>query len=115
MIEINSDIWYGISTKTVPIVQIWYEIWRCNMKFLMYPTTVKMLATEIINTCNAYISREINVDELTRVIMHYADNSPEMLFKAHELNPTVLNRIGKKRATLINKVLTGYQQQMQIK
>lgn len=73
-----------------------------------------MLAAEIISVCDAYISRKIDINELKIVIVHYADNSPEMLFKAEKLNPTVLNRIGKKRAALINKVLTGYQQKMQI-
>jgi len=35
-----------------------------------------------------------------------------MLFNAQELNPTILNRIGKKRATIIDKLLDGYQQKM---
>jgi len=36
-----------------------------------------------------------------------------MLFNAKELNPTVLNRIGKKRATLVEKLLSGYQLKFQ--
>lgn len=84
------------------------------MQFLMYPTTVKMLAAEIIKVCDAYIARKIDIDELRKFIAHYADNSPEMLFAADELNPTVLNRIGKKRATLIKKILGGYQLKMRI-
>lgn len=79
------------------------------MEFLLYPTTVKMLAAEIIIVCDAYISRKISTDDLKRTVTHYANNYPEMLFNAQELNPTILNRIGKKRANLINKMLDGYQ------
>lgn len=79
------------------------------MEFLMYPTTVKMLAAEIIAACDAYISRKIGVEDLRELIFHYADSYPEMLFNALELNSTVLNRIGKKRAKLLNKILDGYQ------
>jgi uncharacterized protein (TIGR04540 family) len=79
------------------------------MEFLMYPTTVKMLATEINAACNAYIARKIGGDELKKLIFHYATNYPEMLFNAQDLNPTVLNRIGKKRAKLLDKVFEGYQ------
>lgn len=79
------------------------------MEFLLYPTTVKMLAAEIILACDAYISRKIGSEELRSIIMHFANNYPEMLFNAQELNPTVLNRIGKKRATLVEKLLSGYQ------
>lgn len=79
------------------------------MEFLLYPTTVKMLAAEIISACDAYISRNITTEELRQIILHYATNYPEMLFNAENLNPTVLNRIGKKRAVLVNKLLDGYQ------
>ena len=82
------------------------------MEFMTYPTTVKMLAAEIISACDAYISRKIGADELRKLVMHYASNYPKMLFNAQELNPTVLNRIGKKREKLVNKMLEGYQQKL---
>lgn len=79
------------------------------MELLMYPITVKMLAAELITACDAYISRQINVGEFKEFIYHCANNYPEMLFNAQELNPTVLNRVGKKRENLINKILVGSQ------
>ena len=82
------------------------------MEFLTYPTTVKMLAAEVITACDAYISRKIGVEDLKKLVLHYAVNYPEMLFNAQELNPTVLNRIGKKREKLVNKMLEGYQQRL---
>ncbi len=82
------------------------------MEFMTYPTTVKMLAAEIITACDAYISRKIEAEELKKLILHYAIIYPEMLFNAQELNPTVLNRIGKKREKLVNKMLEGYQQKI---
>lgn len=75
----------------------------------MYPTTVKMLAAEMNTACDAYISRKVSAEDLKRLVLHYAGNYPEMLFNAQELNPTVLNRIGKKRAKLVEKMLEGYQ------
>lgn len=90
-------------------VQNYYSIKRCMMEFLLYPTTVKMLAAEINAVCDAYISRKINADDLKKHIIHYASNYPKMLFYAQDLNPTILNRIGKKRALLVNKMLEGYQ------
>lgn len=79
------------------------------MEFLLYPTTVKMLTAEIINVCDAYLSRKIGHTELESIIIHFANNYPKMLFNAQDLNPTILNRIGKKRTTLVNKMLEGYQ------
>jgi len=79
------------------------------MEFLMYPTTVKILAAEINTACDAYISRKVGAEDLKKLVLHYASNYPEMLFNAQELNPTVLNRIGKKRANLVDKMLEGYQ------
>ena len=66
------------------------------MAFLLYPTTVKMLAGEIKSACDAYLSRKIGLEELKKLVLHYANSYPEMLFNAQELNPTVLNRIGKR-------------------
>lgn len=79
------------------------------MEFLMYPITVKMLAAEIIAACDAYIARKISIEALKCLLMHYASNYSDMLFNAQELNPTVLNRIGKKRENLVNKILVGLQ------
>jgi uncharacterized protein (TIGR04540 family) len=82
------------------------------MEFIQYPTTVKMLAAELITACDAYVSRKIGAEDLKKIVIHYATNCPDMLFNASELNPTILNRIGKKREKLVNKVLEGYQQRL---
>lgn len=82
------------------------------MEFMLYPTTVKILAAEVITACDAYISRKIRSEDLKKIITHYAVNCPEMFFDANVLNPTILNRIGKKREKLVNKMLEGYQQRL---
>jgi len=79
------------------------------MEFMSYPTTVKMLAAELIAACDAYLARKIAEEELRKLIVHYAGNYPEMLFAASTLNPTILNRLGKKRTLLVNKMLEGHQ------
>ena len=78
----------------------------------MYPTTVKMLAAEMITACDAYLSRKIGSDDLKKLVIHFAANYPGMLFNAQDLNPTVLNRLGKKRTNLVNKMLDGYQHRL---
>lgn len=92
-------------TKSTNLVQVQEAI----MEFILYPSTIKMLASEIIQACDAYKSRKVDNDELRKIIMHYANNYPEMLFDGDRLNPTVLNRIGKKREIIVNKVLENYQ------
>ncbi len=82
------------------------------MEYLMYPPTVKSMAAEIITVCDDYLARKIGLEPLQQLIRHYANTFPNMLFNAQELNPTILNRIGKKRATIIDKLLDGYQQKM---
>ena len=61
------------------------------------------------STCKKHISRKVGAEDLRKLVLHYAGNYPKMLFYAQELNPTVLNRIGKKRAKLVDKMLEGYQ------
>lgn len=111
-IEKDYDIRYNIGTKMERIVQKRYEKRGAPLDFMMYPTTVKTLAAEINNACDAYISRKIGTEELRKLILHYAENYPDMLFNTQDLNPTVLNRIGKKRTNLVNKMLQGYQQKL---
>lgn len=45
-------------------------------------------------------------EDLKKVVIHYATNYPDMLFNTSELNLTILNRIGKKREKLVNKILS---------
>lgn len=79
------------------------------MEFIMYPTTVKLLAVEIKSVCDEYLSRKISEEHLKKLVFHYAGSCPEMLFNGSVLNPTIINRIGKKRSNLLNKILAGYQ------
>ena len=44
------------------------------MEFMSYPTTVKMLAAELIAACDAYLARKIAEEELRKLIVHYAGN-----------------------------------------
>ena len=51
------------------------------MEFIQYPTTVKMLAAELITACDAYVSRKIGAEDLKKIVIHYATNFPDMLCK----------------------------------
>ncbi|HGJ66753.1 TPA: TIGR04540 family protein [bacterium] len=86
------------STKGVPPVSI-----------LKNPTTVKMLANQIILACDGYIALKMTEKQFRELISHYAALHGKKLFSKDGLNPTVTIRIGKKRAELVNIMLSGFQ------
>ncbi len=79
------------------------------MNFLKNPTTVKLLANQIILACDGYIALEITEKQFRELIMHYGSQHGKKLFSKEGLNPTVAIRIGKKRAELVNIMLSGFQ------
>ena len=79
---------------------------------LRNPTSIKMLAGQIITASDDYIARKIDEGQYQSLIMHYAKNHGKKLFSLSTpggLNPTVFNRIGKKRTELVEMMLRGYQ------
>lgn len=79
------------------------------MEFLKNPTTVKLLASQIIKACDNYIGLKIPEKQLRELITYYASQHGKKLFSNNGLNPTIENRIGKKRSELVNIMLSGYQ------
>jgi len=47
--------------------------------------------------------------QLRELIMYYASQHGKKLFSHNGLNPTIQNRIGKKRSVLVNIMLSGFQ------
>ncbi len=80
-----------------------------SMNILKNPTTVKLLANQIILACDGYIALKMTEKQLRELIMHYASKHGKKLFSKDGLNPTVSIRIGKKRAELVNIMLSGFQ------
>jgi len=79
-------------------------------KILRNPTTVKMLTLQIKQAADDYIALKISENEFTELILYYARYHGKKMFSAAgDLNPTLLNRIGKKRAELVKIALTGFQ------
>lgn len=79
---------------------------------LRNPTSVKMLAGQIITASDDYIARKMDEGQYRSLIIYYAKNHGKKLFSSTTpggLNPTVLNRIGKKRVELVEMMLRGYQ------
>lgn len=79
---------------------------------LRNPTTVKMLAGQIISASDEYVSKRMPEKEYRELITYYAKQHGRKLFSysnSGSLNPTILNRIGKKRAELVQLMLSGYQ------
>lgn len=79
------------------------------MDILRNPTSVKLLAAQIIKACDDYIALQITEKQLKELIFHYASHHGNKLFSTKGINPTVVNRIGKKRLELLNIMLEGFQ------
>lgn len=79
------------------------------MELIKNPTTVKLLAQQLIKACDLYLSLKLSEDRFKELIWYYGKYHGDKLFKAQQINPTVLNRIGKRRARLIEYVLCGFQ------
>lgn len=92
------------NTKSTHLVQE-----SANINILRNPTTVKALATEIIKACDSYLALRLSENSLRSLIWHYGQAHGNKLFNGNKLNPTILNRIGKKRAFLLEEMLKGFQ------
>ena len=84
------------------------------MEILKNPTTVKLLASQIIMSCDEYISLKLTEKQFRELLFHYASQHGKKLFSIKGINPTIVNRIGKKRLELVNIMLTGYQQRLSV-
>lgn len=82
------------------------------MNLLKNPTSVKMLASEIVKACDDYVGKRVSEKQLKELIWHYASVHGVKLFSALEengFNPTIASRIGQKRLTLVKIILDGFQ------
>jgi len=79
------------------------------MEILKNPTTIKLLSRQVIIACDGYLSLKLSEQKLRELLLYYATNHGNKLFRGPDLNPTILNRIGKKRAELVQRTLTGFQ------
>jgi uncharacterized protein (TIGR04540 family) len=82
------------------------------LDILRNPTTVKLLAAEIIQACDGYIGRKLTEKQFRELLLHFASNHGKKLFCRVGINPTIVNRIGKKRLELMNIMLEGFQQKL---
>lgn len=76
---------------------------------LKNPTTVKLLASQIILACDKYIARQFPEKQFKDLMVHYAYSHGKKLFSKDGINSTIVNRIGKKRLELLNLMLEGFQ------
>lgn len=83
-------------------------------QYLQYPTTVKALAAEIKAACDDYTARRLSNNQIREWVFWYATKTPELLFSAEKINPTVAIIIGKKRVKLLNDLLDGYGYQQKV-
>lgn len=83
-----------------------------KLDILKNPTSVKLLASQILNACDEYIARKITEKQLKELLFHYASRHGNKLFGIKGINPTIVNRIGKKRLELLNIMLEGFQQRI---
>ena len=80
------------------------------LDFIKNPPTIKILIEELIRACDVYVARKITDDELRYLIQGWANTDGNKLFSdTDSFNPTVVQRVGKKRLNLINRMLVGFQ------
>ena len=80
------------------------------LDYIKYPPTTKILIEEIRRSCDDYIARRINEDQLKSIIWTLADNVGDKMFNgSHEFNPTITQRVGAKRLAIVNHMLDGHQ------
>lgn len=84
------------------------------MDILKNPTTVKMLAAQVIRACDEYISMNLTEKQLRELMLHYACRHSTKFFGSNGsgFNPTFINRIGKKRLELVKLMLDGLQMRL---
>jgi len=83
------------------------------LDILRNPTTVKLLAQQVIVACDAYLSFALTEKQLKELLFHYATHHSRKFFTlAGGLNPTVVNRIGKKRCNLVLLLLEGFRMKL---
>ncbi|MGO3169143.1 TIGR04540 family protein [Senegalia sp. (in: firmicutes)] len=80
--------------------------------YIAYPETIVKLARELIKVVDDYTSRKITNEDLRKVILFYADNSPDKLFNGSDYNITIKRKIGVKRLRIIESLLNGYQHRL---
>ena len=81
-----------------------------NIEYIKYPPTTKILIEEIKKACDDYIARRITENELKNTIWTWADNVGEKLFNgSYGFNPTIIQRVGAKRLTIVSHILNGHQ------
>ncbi|MBU3190751.1 TIGR04540 family protein [Clostridium bowmanii] len=81
-----------------------------NPDYIKYPPTTKILIEEIKRACDDYIARRINENELKNIIWTWADNVGEKMFNgSYDFNPTIIQRVGTKRLTIVKHMLNGHQ------
>jgi len=83
---------------------------KSEIGILRNPTTVKLLAKEIVAASDAYIAKQLGEREYRELIIYYATYHGKKLFSTNgSINPTVKNRIGSKRCGLVEVMLQGFQ------
>jgi len=83
---------------------------KSKIGILRNPTTVKVLAKEIIVASDSYIAKQMDEKEYRELIVYYATYHGKKLFSNNgSLNPTIKDRIGSKRCYLVKLMLQGLQ------
>lgn len=70
-----------------------------------YQSSVKGLAEEIKRTCDMYWSRDISEYNLIKAVHIWSTSQKSKFYSGDDINPTIKQRIGKKRLSLILDVL----------
>ena len=73
--------------------------------YIKHPKTVTGLGNEVKKICDDYYNQEIELKEITSLLVFYKNNESEKLLKDNDINPTVQLIAGKKRISLVKKII----------
>jgi uncharacterized protein (TIGR04540 family) len=77
---------------------------------LRNPLTAKQLAKQVILAGDAYVSLKLSEKDFRELLYYYANKHGRKVFGiTGGLNPTLRRIIGKRRAELVEVMLSGYQ------
>jgi len=80
---------------------------------LRNPSGVRQMAAEMKKLVDMYWSRRISEKEAIEIIIYWATNYPQYIFRANDYNPSIRHIVGKKRLAFVDVALQGFQTKFQ--
>lgn len=78
-------------------------------KVIIHPSSIKELGRQTRKIIDAYWANQISEKECKQILIEIARTEAEKMLRGPKFNPTFQIVVGKKRLSVIEKMLEGYQ------